>query len=247
MAWRRHLATPWGRVQSALLRGRLLTWLGARSFDSALDVGCGVADTTLALLPTTRRITCVDRSQAMLDEAQSRVGDSGPVTFVQRDLNDGVADLGSHDLVVCHNVIDYTRDPQRSVAELASCVDGNGWLSLSFGNSASFALRHAVLTHDLGAALALARRSELVGLPGPCGDSARLRRVMVEEWLDDAGIEVAHRAGVRVLTDLLSDEVKSGSNLAVLEELELELGERPELVDIGAIVHLLGYRRDGAA
>ena len=127
---------------------------------------------------------------------------------------------------------------------------GIGWsgsIARSFGTSASVALRHAVMTLDLDEGLRLARRSEFGGLPGPCGDSVRLRRGLIEEWLDDAGIQVGHRAGVRVLTDRLPNEVKSGSNMQLLMELELELGERPELVDLGAIVHVLGYRRDSAA
>gem|GEM_PF-5893900 len=47
---------------------------------------------------------------------------------------------------------------------------------------------------------------------------------------------------MRVLNDLLPNEVKTDHNLAIIEDLELELGERPELVDLAAIVHVLGSR-----
>lgn len=242
-AWVRRLATPWGRLQSSLLRRRLVSWIGTGSLRSVLDVGCGLGDMTAALAAKTDKVTCVDRSHAMLDEAQARLSASKvPARFVHRDLDTGLRDLGTHDLVIGHNVIDYTADPRRSIRELAACVGPGGSLSLSFGNAASVALRHVVMTHDLTEGLRLVRLPAIGRLPGPCGESMRLRRVVVEEWLQDAGITVSHRAGVRVLNDLLPNELKTDHNWAAIEDLELELGERPELIDIGAIVHVLGSR-----
>lgn len=242
-AWVRRLATPWGRLQSSLLRRRLVSWIGTTSLGSVLDVGCGLGDMAAALAAKTDKVTCVDQSYGMLNEAQDRLSASKvPAQFVQRDLDTGLSDLGTHDLVIGHNVIDYTVDPRSSICDLAACVGRGGLLSLSFGNAASVALRHVVMTHDLREGLRLARLPDIGRLPGPCGESMRLRRVMVEEWLQDEGITVSHRAGVRVLNDLLPNDVKTDRNLAVIEDLELELGERAELVDIAAIVHVLGKR-----
>lgn len=243
-AWTRRLATPWGRLQSSLLRHRLIAWLGVGQLGRVLDVGCGLGDMAAALAARTDTLTCVDRSQSMLDAAQARLAASDVVArFVQRDLDAGLHDLDAHDLVICHNVIDYAEDPQRAVGELAARVRPGGVLSLSFGNGASIALRHVAMTHDLVEGLRLARLVDIGRLPGPCGDSMRLRRVDVEDWLGDAGIAISHRAGVRVVTDLLPNELKTDDNMADLEELELELGERQELVDVAAIVHVLGSRR----
>jgi hypothetical protein len=70
----------------------------------------------------------------------------------------------------------------------------------------------------------------------------RLRRSVVEGWLTDEGFQVTRRAGVRVLVDLLPNEVKVDAVMPAIENLELELGDRPELVDVGAVVHLVAAR-----
>jgi SAM-dependent methyltransferase len=62
--------------------------LGARNL---LDVGCGSADVPRALVAAARRkgvrlrITCLDRSEQMLDIARCRAGDDPDLTFVQAD------------------------------------------------------------------------------------------------------------------------------------------------------------------
>lgn len=240
-AWKRRLGTPWGRLQSTLLRRRLDSWIGGRSLASILDVGCGLGDLTAAFAAKADSVTCLDRSDAMLGEARVRLAEAEVAArFVERDLDAGLSDLGLYGLVIAHNVIDYTADPRRSIGELAARVGRGGLLSLSFGNAASVALRHTVMTHDLAEGLRLARRPQIGLLPGPCGESVRLRRAQIEGWLADEGITISHRAGVRVLSDLLPNEVKTSDNMGSIEDLELELGERPELIDIAAIVHLFG-------
>jgi S-adenosylmethionine-dependent methyltransferase len=241
-AWARHTDTPWGRLQASLLRRRLLGWHGEGRVESVLDVGCGFGDLAAALAPTADQVVCVDRSEAMLAAAQRSLS-SAPAAarFERRDLDDGLAGLGTHALVVAHNVIDYATDPRQALAEISARVEPRGRLSISFGNAAAQALRHAVITHDLNEAIQLARLPE-VRLPGPCGESLRLRRSIVEGWLEDEGLQVTGRAGVRVLIDLLPNKIKDEALMPAIEELELELGSRPELVDVGAMVHLVAAR-----
>lgn len=241
-AWSQRLETPWGRLQASLLRRRLLSWLEDDRLESVLDIGCGLGDLAAALAPYTARLTCVDRSKAMLAAAKQRVSSAtATVDFECRDLDDGLTDLGVHDLVVAHNVIDYSSDPRRAVSQVAAQVRPGGRLSVSFGNGTALALRHAVMTQDFAEALRLAQLRD-IRLPAPCGESARLRRSDVEAWLEDAGVSVTHRAGVRVLVDLLPNEIKSHENMLVIEELELQLGDRSELIDVGAVVHLVAAR-----
>ena len=241
-AWARHMDSPWGRLQASLLRRRLLGWLGTDMVGSVLDVGCGLGDLAGAVAPAAERLTCVDRSASMLAAARQRLsGSDAPVRFECRDLDDGLHDLGAHDLVIGHNVVDYSADPREAVHALAARVGSGGRLSLSFGNAAAYPLRHAVMTHDLAEALRLSQVSE-ARLPGPCGEAIRLRRSTVRRWLEEAGLSIVHVAGVRVLIDLLPNELKTEATLPAIEELEWELGARPELVDVGALVHLIAQR-----
>lgn len=241
-AWSRRMATPWGSLQASLLRRRLLGWLGEEHLGSVLDVGCGIGDLAAVLASKADRLVCVDRSRAMLVEARRRLEGSGvEVSFETRDLVDGLHDLGRFDLVIAHNVVDYTPEPEQAVEALTNQLNPGGRLSLVFGNGAAQALRHAVMTHDVSEAVRLARLPEL-RLPGPCGDSVRMRRPVVEIWLQGLGLSVSQRAGVRVVIDLLPNEMKTDVTMPAIEELEIELGERTELVDVGALVHLLAVR-----
>jgi len=70
----------------------------------------------------------------------------------------------------------------------------------------------------------------------------RMRRPVVENWLQGLGLSVVRRAAVRVVIDLLPNEMKTDATMSAIEELESELGERTELVDVGALVHLLAVR-----
>ncbi|MGQ0434498.1 MAG: class I SAM-dependent methyltransferase [Microthrixaceae bacterium] len=242
-SWTLRMDTPWGRLQATLLRERLLQWLGSDPLGEVLDVGCGLGDLAAALAARSSRVTCVDRSAAMLEQARRALaGSEASTAFVLRDLDAGLDDLGQYGVVVAHNVLDYTSDPQKAIGQLAARMTRGGRISLSFGNGAAQALRHAVMTSDLDGALELARRPEIGRLPGPCGGSLRLRRSIVEGWLEDEGISVSHRAGVRVLVDLLPNEIKTDQTMPTIEALEFELGEKPELIDTGAIVHLLAAR-----
>ena len=241
-AWARRMETPWGLLQASLLRRRLLDWLGEGHLGSVLDVGCGIGDLAAVLASSADRLVYVDRSPAMLVEARRRLeGSEAGISFECRDLNDGLHDLGRFDLVIAHNVVDYTHEPQQAVEALANQLKPGGRLSLVFGNGAAQALRHAVMTHDVSEAVRLARLPEL-RLPGPCGESVRLRRPVVENWLQGLGLSVVQRAGVRIVIDLLPNEMKTGATMPAIEELEIELGERTELVDVGALVHLFAIR-----
>ncbi len=241
-AWARRMNTPWGHLQSSLLRRRLLRWLGTGQVGSVLDVGCGLGDLAAAVAPVAVRVTCVDRSPSMLVEARLRLSSAQAIVrFECRDLDDGLHDLGTHDLVIAHNVVDYSVEPRGALDDLAARVGPGGRLSLCFGNGAAYPLRHAVITHDFAEALRLTKVAEPL-LPGPCGQSIRLRRSTVQGWLEDAGLSVLHVAGVRVLVDLLPNGLKTEATLPALEELEYELGDRIELVDAGALIHLVAER-----
>lgn len=50
------------------------------------------------------------------------------------------------------------------------------------------------------------------------------------------------RAGIRVLVDLLPNDIKNDESLPTIEELELQLGDPAELVDIGAVFHFVAER-----
>jgi 2-polyprenyl-3-methyl-5-hydroxy-6-metoxy-1,4-benzoquinol methylase len=238
--WRAERATPWGTLRFELLRLRLLAWL-ERIPARVLDVGCGLGELAHEFAGLGTTVVAVDRSEAMISTARREHQDAFDIEYAVADVDEGLDAFGLFDLVVCHNVIGYSRSPRASVDALASAVGPRGSLSLAFSTPTGEALRQAVFFHDLPSALAFAS-GEQTARPAPCGQTQPQRRSDVEDWLTAAGLHVRQRAGVPVVGQLLPNELKCGENYRPLRDLEMLLGSAPELLDVGTNAHLFATR-----
>jgi SAM-dependent methyltransferase len=237
-AWALRSDTPWGQLQRELLSARLFNWLGAIP-GSVLDVGCGFAELGIAFAARGARVVAIDRSEVMLSAARSRAATAGTsVTFHCASLDEGLDGYGTFDLVIGHFIVGYAAQPQSAVAALVSAVASGGSLSLAMTNPAIRPVRAAVFDRDLDAALALARHDD-GRLAGPCGDVAAIEPTTLKRWLSDAGAMIEHQAGMFVVNTYLANDLKYGDDYAKLFELEMLLGEREFLRDVGGMTHLL--------
>jgi S-adenosylmethionine-dependent methyltransferase len=243
-AWALRNETPWGRLQRELLSVRLFNWLGALP-GSVLDFGCGFAELGIAFAAQGARVMAVDRSEAMLSVARSRAATaSTSVTFKCADLDDGLDGYGTFDLVIGHFIVGYADHPRGAVAALVSAVAPGGSLSLAVTNPIIRPVRAAVFDRDLDAALALARHDD-GRLDGPCGDVAAIEPTTLKRWLSDAGATIEHQAGMFVVNTYLANDLKYGDDYPKLFELEMLLGEREFLREVGGMTHLLARTDPG--
>ncbi|HUP15464.1 MAG TPA: class I SAM-dependent methyltransferase [Acidimicrobiia bacterium] len=81
---------------------------GIDGFESVLDIGCGPG-TNARFFPNTRYVG-LDLDAAYIAYASSRF----PGTFLARDVNDGLADLGSFDLVLMNSLMHHLNDDEAS-------------------------------------------------------------------------------------------------------------------------------------
>jgi SAM-dependent methyltransferase len=96
---------------------------GARTL---LDVGCGSADIPLALVVDAQRrgvplhVTCLDRSEQMLEIARSRTGEGANFAFVRADGEALPFADGAFDVVTCNLALHHFEPPQaqRLLAEM---------------------------------------------------------------------------------------------------------------------------------
>ena len=98
-----------------------------------LDAGCGLGYGTELLMSAGARATIgVDVSEETIEAARAKAGDG-----VELDVGD-IAGLSyeddSFDLVVCFEVIEHVRDPERALDELARVLAPGGVLALSSPN-----------------------------------------------------------------------------------------------------------------
>ena len=190
----RALHVPEARVEAAVLR-----LLGARRFDSVLDLGTGTGRMLEVLAPKATRAVGLDVSPAMLGVARVNLDAAGlrHVQLRQGDAYALPADVQGFDLVILHQVLHYLDDPARAVREAARALrPGGRLLVVDFAPHGEEALREAHAHRRLGfsegevagylAEAGLSGAAFETLLPEP-GDSARLA---VSLWLGtDARIQ----------------------------------------------------------
>jgi SAM-dependent methyltransferase len=115
-----------GRTWEALAHG----FLGLASLGDVLDVGAGDGFVAGLLAPRSRRVTCLDRGERMLGAAKARLGHFANVAFALGDMHDLPFSDGSFDQVLLFNVLPYSSDPARAIAEAARVLRRGGSLSV---------------------------------------------------------------------------------------------------------------------
>lgn len=115
-----------GRTWEATARG----FLGLSRLGDVLDAGSG--DGTLAALiaPRARSVTCLDRSEKVLDAARARLGKHKNVRFSLGDLLELPFDDASFDHVMLFNVLTCARRPERAIEEAARVLRKKGSLAI---------------------------------------------------------------------------------------------------------------------
>lgn len=170
-----------GRTWEATARG----FLGLARFGDVLDGGSG--DGTLAALiaPRARSVTCVDRSEAVLEAARARLVGQRNVRFTHADLLELPFEDGSFDQVMLFNVLTSTR-PDRAIAEAARVLRTDGLVAVV----TLAAHEHAAITAGYGHVVpglepaALRRMIEASGLTVEmCEVTSRERRAPYFEVL----------------------------------------------------------------
>lgn len=115
-----------GRTWEATARGLI----GLTRFGDVLDAGSG--DGTLAALiaPLAESVTCLDRSEKVLEAARARLSEHRNVRFAHGDLLEMPFDEASFDQVMLLNVLTMVREPTRALAEVARVLRPGGRLAL---------------------------------------------------------------------------------------------------------------------
>ncbi|MGL5448394.1 MAG: ArsR/SmtB family transcription factor [Rhabdaerophilum sp.] len=126
-------AADWGRIRAlhvpeTAVEETLLDALGAREFDSVLDLGTGTGQMLQLLGQRARRAVGLDVSPAMLSVARANLDSLGlrHVQLRQGDLYALPADLARFELVILHQVLHFMDDPARAVREAARVVKPGG-------------------------------------------------------------------------------------------------------------------------
>lgn len=211
-AWQEWQESPWGRLRYALALANLRRHLAPGS--RILDVGGGDGADALALTALGHDVTVVDNSPEMLAIAAGR-----GLKHVEASVRE-LPDLGSFDVVLCHNLVQYEPDCLPSV--LAPLRPG-GLVSVMAINRHSAPLVTAVRSLDLTGALAALDTA--IAHTTTFDQDIRLF-TFAEIVAELRGCEVLGHYGIRSVCDYISDDDLKHRSYDELEALELALTGR---------------------
>ncbi len=142
-----HLFTPWARD--------LVARAGPKPGERVLDVACGTGIVMRAVLPVVGpngRVTGVDFSPAMLEEARTRVPGEAPVEWYEASAEALPFSGAAFDLVLCQQGLQFFPDKQGAIREFSRVLAPGGRVALSVWrtlehNPVHEAMNEAVVRH----------------------------------------------------------------------------------------------------
>ena len=242
-----YLKTPAGRLRSELAWEHLRRFLPRdASKHRALDVGGGTGFATVQLARMGHEVVLLDSSEQMLRIARQQAESSGVAPRISfrhsgtRQLRELFA-AESFDVVVCHNLLEYSENPSTIVRDIAHVLRNDGVLSVLVRNRAGELLKDAVKSRDWK--LANANLTAETVVDTLYGNRMRIFAPSdLHEMLAGAGLEVVAEHGVRVFFDYLGLENPTDETYAQIFELESKLGARPEFFAIARYIQAIARR-----
>jgi len=256
---------------AAQLGGRAL-WLVPASFVTAM-AAAGLAGMNGVALPMTEvgiaasiavlggaialrlarlgfRVTLLDASQPMLDFARRAAQEAGVAEKITLKLGDAgqlatLFPLGSFDLILCHNVLEFVDHPRAVLRSAARALRGpSGMLSVLVRNQPGEVLKAALLNGDLAGAER--NLTAVWGDESLYGGTVRLFTAEnLKAMLQETSFAVIAQRGVRVMSDYLPLKVSRTDEYERIFELERKLGSRLEFAALARYVHCIAHRLGG--
>jgi S-adenosylmethionine-dependent methyltransferase len=209
---------------------------------SVLDAGGGAGHVALLMARSGNEVVLCDPSQEMLDKADESIRRAGllsSVTTVRSAIQDLEERIDSRfDLVVCHAVLEWLADPEAAVGYLSEFMElRSGLLSLMFYNREAAFLKR-VLKGEF--AEALRERRDGFSPRGWGSGCTPLAEDEVRGWLEELGLKVRSKAGIRIFHDHLpSGTLDDQQQLENLLKVEKEMRGQEPFASLGQHLHLV--------
>jgi len=222
---------PWMKFKTEIGLSNLRKHLPGKSL-RILDAGGGSGGDSIPLAREGHHVDLLDYSTEMLKvagEDATRAGLLEKIRFHQSDVSDleRVFPRPEFDVVVCHNVLQFTGNAQSLLGNLANTLVAGGILSLISGNRYTIPYRAAFYSKDLDEAF---RRIDARTYPHVLFKTTvtEYSAEEIKEMLPGAGLAFDAQYGIRCLADYWGDtETKTKPEVrAKLEKLEYALTGR---------------------
>jgi len=246
-----YLKTPAGRLRSELAWENMRRFLPRNASKCrALDAGGGTGFASVLLAQIGLEVALLDGSEQMLRIARQQAEAcrvTERISFCHADVGQlpRLFDAESFDMIICHNLLEYTEDPSTTVRDLAHVLRKDGVFSVLVRNRAGEVLKEAVKSGDWK--LATTNLTADMVVDTLYGETLRVfAPADLHELLARAGLEVVAQHGVRVFFDYLDLEHRTDATYSQIFALESTLGARPEFSAIARYIQAIA-RRTGAS
>ena len=233
-SWREWQESPWGRLRYTLAEFNLrrrLAQLGDGPLH-VLDLAGADGGDAVRLARLGHHVTVVDFSPGMLAAAHERARAEGlenRLSTVEADVLDLPASVTGrrHDVVLCHNLLQYLDDPDPATSVACDLVRSGGVLSVMAVNRHATPLGLAVRSLDPAAALAALDRRRTYGETFDSELTLHTAEEITALLAASGCLDIEH-CGIRTVNDHITDDARKHDPdfYAALEKLELALTRR---------------------
>lgn len=224
--------TSKGKLRHELLLHHLTRHLPKRPL-RILDAGGGTGVMTESMLALGHQVLLNDVSVDALDIAKQRLNANPKVRFHCGPIV-SLPDTERFDLVICHAVLEWLTAPFETIAHLLTLVAPDGCLSLSFFNRDAHLFSNLIYGNFdyISKDFRVPNRVRL-------NPNNPLYPVDVIRYIEEAGWDVFHKAGIRCFHDYVRDKSLQHTHFEELKASELTYGDKPPFMWLGRYFHLL--------
>lgn len=230
-------ATTKGRLRLAVLKRDLQPWLTRAKQRplKILDIGGGLGQVSQWFAELGCNIMHTDISAEIVAAAQQQHAQTGLAQRYQylvaplQQLPEQVAD--DYDLILCHAVLEWLADPAAAIALLPQLLAPQGGISLMFYNKDAKVLANVIFGNFdyVEAGLTVKKKVRL-------SPQQPLAPAHVAQWLEQAGLQIEYKTGVRCFHDYLKNAADK-ERFEQLLALELRYNQQAPFCDIGRYLH----------
>jgi S-adenosylmethionine-dependent methyltransferase len=252
-AWSGYNRQPLGRIRHEVtwrnLTPHLPDLVDAEAPPRVLDAGGGSGELAMRLAQQGYRVWLLDYAPAMLDQARhaalslsNDAQDRLTFCLLPADQTSNVFAPGFFQVITCHTLVEYLRQPQVTIGEFAGLLSDGGLLSLSFVNRHAEVLRQVWSRGDPAGALDRLEdgsfHAGLFDIPGQAYTAEE-----VSAWLPPMGLTLTAMCGVRAFADQVpEDRLHEPKFLDALLRLESAVARLDPYRRIARYIHLLARK-----
>lgn len=234
---------PKGELRLALCWRELLAQLPALQQSNTLavwDAGGGLGQMSVRLAELGHQVHLNDISADMLAIAQQAITTAGVGERLVLEhgsiqtVVDSPAKQQAFDLVLCHAVLEWVKEPREVIAALVAGMRPGAHLSLMFYN-----LNALIISNMAKGNLYKLRDRDFAGHPGGLTPPAPRQPQEMIALLEAAGLEVVAKRGIRLVYDLMPRAVRAERSIDDVLALEWQYGDQEPFWALGRYVHLL--------